>query len=175
MNYIGIDPGLKGAIAAISEDGKVLWIDDLPKWLCMYPARIVEALADGSEYKVAHEDVHGRPGQSCVANTTFMKAAGSSEILGRTYAKTLDDFILVAPQTWKKHFGLISKGLTKTERKKLSIDLARKLFPDVADQLTASKDGRAEALLIAEYCRNVDAGVVQKTTAVSGAGKQDVS
>ena len=45
--------------------------------------------------------------------------------------------------------------MSKTEKKHKSIELAKELFPAVADQLTASKDGRAEALLIARYMKDV--------------------
>jgi hypothetical protein len=80
-----------------------------------------------------------------------MNLAGMAELAGYS----IGEMTLVKPQVWKKHFGLITKSLTKTERKHLSIDLAKKLYPSVADQLTASKDGRAEALLIARYIKDV--------------------
>jgi hypothetical protein len=154
-SYIGIDPGAHGAIVAIDSDNNVLKIRDLSKdyidyWIIMNDWEDWEGQWDRTD--VAVEDVCGRPGQSCQANTTFMKLAGMAELT----AYSLDSgMTLVKPQVWKKHFGLITKGLTKTERKHLSIDLAKKLFPAVADQLTASKDGRAEALLIARYMKDV--------------------
>ena len=67
-----------------------------------------------------------------------------------------EEVVLVKPQVWKKYFNLItSKDLTKTEKKHLSIEKAKELFPSVADKLTASKDGRAEALLIALYGKDL--------------------
>lgn len=149
--YIGIDPGSKGAVAAIDEYGNVLEIRDLSKDYQTY-LEIIEEMRDivnsYDDTFVAVEDVCGRPGQSCQANTTFMKLAGMAELTGYY----LGDMLKVRPQIWKKHFGLITRGLTKTEKKHLSIDLAKRLFPSVADQLTLSKDGRAEALLLARYC-----------------------
>jgi hypothetical protein len=153
--YIGIDPGSKGAIVAIDSDNNVLKVCDLSKnyidyWIIMNDWEDWEGQWDRTD--VAVEDVCGRPGQSCQANTTFMKLAGMAELA----AYSLDSSMtLVKPQVWKKHFGLITKGLTKTQRKHLSIELAKKLYPSVADQLTASKDGRAEALLIARYMKDV--------------------
>lgn len=151
--YVGIDPGSKGAMAIIDSEGDVADIIDLSNDVGPY---VNLCYRFGEEYYrdyyVAVEDVCGRPGQSCVANTTFMKLAGYAELLG-SFMST--EYLKVKPQVWKKHFGLITKGLTKTERKHLSIDLAKKLFPAVADQLTASKDGRAEALLIARYMKDV--------------------
>lgn len=156
MNYIGIDPGLKGAIAAIDDDDNVLFIEDLPSWIHMYTSWLITALADGREYIVAHEDVYGRPGQSCKANNTFMKVAGMSELVGRTYARKDESFHKVSPAIWKKHFGITGdKSMTKTQRKHLSVNLARELYPSIADELLYSKDGRAEALLIARYIKDV--------------------
>ena len=149
--YIGIDPGSKGCVVVLFEDGLVFF-HDLDAELSTY-SNIIDILEDVAPTYVAVEDVHGRPGQSCVANTTFMKLAGCAELTGWSLATA--GFLKVAPQTWKKHFGLLSKGLTKTQRKHLSIDLAKELYPSVADQLTASKDGRAEALLIARYMKDV--------------------
>ena len=151
--YVGIDPGSKGALAIIDSEGDVADIIDLSNDVGPY---VNLCYRFGEEYfrdyYVAVEDVCGRPGQSCAANTTFMKLAGYAELLG-SFMST--EYLKVKPQTWKKYFGLISKGLTKTQRKHLSIELAKELFPSVALQLTASKDGRAEALLIAEYMRRV--------------------
>lgn len=155
--YIGIDPGSKGCIAILDEDDNIELHDfDSHVSTYTYLSWVLGDFAQLYSTYVAVEDVHGMPGQSCVANTTFMKLAGYAEMLGNLLCT--EGYMKVPPQTWKKHFGLISKGLTKTERKKLSIDLAKKLFPKVADQLTASKDGRAEALLIARYYRDVLGG-----------------
>lgn len=151
--YIGIDPGSKGAMAIIDSEGNVADIIDIDNGVGTYANLCYRFGEDyDREYYVAVEDVCGRPGQSCVANTTFMKLAGYAELLGYILST---EYLKVKPQVWKKHFGLISKGLTKTQRKHLSIELAKELFPAVADQLTASKDGRAEALLIARYMKDV--------------------
>lgn len=153
--YIGIDPGSKGSLAAIDENDNVIRIYDLSKSFSDYVVhtRWIKDFTLDDVY-VAVEDVCGRPGQSCVANTTFMKLAGMAELTGYMLVDYEDQFLKVKPQIWKKHFGLIgNKQITKTEKKHLSIELAKNLFPAVADSLTASKDGRAEALLIAKYCQ----------------------
>lgn len=155
--YIGIDPGSKGAMAVLNQDGEVVDIRDLTSNVMDYAGMLIYVCYPTDSYSVAVEDVRGRPGQSCIANTTFMKLAGYAELLGASFAvgNPNSDYFKVSPLTWKKHFGLTTKGLTKTERKHLSIDLAKRFFPSVADKLTASKDGRAEALLIAKYCKEV--------------------
>lgn len=154
--YIGIDPGSKGCIAIIDDYDAVIQLFDLSNDIADYWYATTYMIDDVGSYEnsyVCVEDVCGRPGQSCAANTTFMKLAGYAELMGFF----LGDFNKVKPQVWKKHFGLVfGKELTKTEKKHKSIELAKELFPSVADQLTASKDGRAEALLIAKYCQQLN-------------------
>jgi hypothetical protein len=145
--YVGIDPGKNGAIAIIDDNNGVYLLEDLDD---MYSYWIHTYINDEYNYYTGCvEDVCGRPGQSCSANTTFMKHAGKAELLADCIC---EDVVLVKPQVWKKHYDLITnKLLTKTQKKHLSIDLAKRLFPAVEERLTASKDGRAEALLIALY------------------------
>jgi len=150
--FIGIDPGSKGCVACLYEDGVVTFYP-LTGDVGTYQDCIDIMQQYSISTYVAVEDVHGLPGQSCTANTTFMKLAGMAELVG-WYLSTAG-YMKVSPVTWKKHFGLTSKGLSKTERKHLSIDLAKKLYPAVAEQLTASRDGWAEALLIARYYQDV--------------------
>ena len=152
--YVGIDAGSRGCLAVIDDKDCVVRLKDLDKDLSTYNSLIHDYSLDcDKDFYVAVEDVCGRPGQSCAANTTFMKLAGYAELVGYFIAT---DFLKVKPQVWKKHFGLIfPKDLSKTEKKHKSIELAKELFPAVADQLTASKDGRAEALLIARYMKDV--------------------
>ena len=149
--YIGIDPGRNGAIACIDGNNCVHWLHDIDN---LYEYIIRSFIWDDYYwYTGCVEDVCGRPGQSCQSNTTFMKLAGKAELTADCICEHVD---LVKPQIWKKYFGLMtSKDLTKTEKKHLSIAKAKELFPSVADKLTASKDGRAEALLIALYGKEV--------------------
>lgn len=153
--YIGIDPGSNGCVAVITEWVEKPALYDLSNnisdyWYLIEYLRDTQGSYDNSYVVV--EDVCGRPGQSCVANTTFMKLAGYAELTGFY----LGEMVKVKPQVWKKYFGLVfGKELTKTQKKHKSIELAKELFPSVADQLTASKDGRAEALLIAKYCQQL--------------------
>lgn len=152
--FIGVDPGSKGAIAVIDENSDRAYFIDLEKDYRPYEWAMYCLQDDSNSWRntvVTVEDVCGRPGQSCSANTTFMKLAGMAELTGHILAT---EFSLVKPQVWKKHYGLIfPKTVTKTEKKHHSVELARELFPDNVDSLLMSKDGRAEALLLAEYGR----------------------
>lgn len=161
--YIGIDPGSLGCMVVIDDNNTVLNIKDLDKDYHTYWHIQQDYIGEDEETYVAVEDVCGRPGQSCQANTTFMKLAGMAELTGYSIAS---EFIKVKPQVWKKHFGLIfPKTMSKTEKKHKSIELAKELFPAVADQLTASKDGRAEALLIARYLKDVQENITANSEA----------
>ena len=153
--WFGIDPGSKGAIACIDENNEVIFIEDLDSDRATYERFITRHMKHALLHQnVAVEEVYGRPGQSCKANNTFMKLAGMAELMG--WMITTDSFITVLPSVWKKHFGLIfPKTISKTEKKHKSVELARELFPSVADTLLMSKDGRAEALLIARYYKDV--------------------
>ena len=150
--FYGIDPGAKGALACINADGTLKFVEDLPDndedWvgLLQYPTKLYNTLC-------ALEDVHALPRQSTVAGFTFGKNVGKAELLA-TLLSTIEDPVLVTPQKWKKFF-----GLDKDKHK--SVDLARELFPTAEELLLYSKDGRAEALLIAEYCRQTYKGEYQ--------------
>lgn len=142
--FYGIDPGAKGALACINADGTLKFVEDLPDndedWvgLLQYPTKLYHTFC-------ALENVHALPGQSTVAGFTFGKNVGKAELLA-TLLSTIEDPMLVTPQKWKKYFGL-------DRDKHKSVELARELFPSASDLLKVSKDGRAEALLIAEYAR----------------------
>lgn len=152
MNFIGIDPGLKGAIAIINSNDEVVHVRDLPQTIKEYLDMVKETTKLYGI--VAVENVIGRPGQSVIANTTFMKYAGYAEMLGMSFTNCEDNFYKVYPQTWKKYYGLTgNKTLTVTQRKAMSIDLAKKFYPKMSDVFLKSKDGRAEAVLIARYIK----------------------
>lgn len=149
LRLIGIDPGSKGAIAVIDE-GVAPVFYDLDKEIGTY-SRYLQLLSSEDDIVVTVEDVCGRPGQSCVANTTFMKLAGMAELMGWSISNK--GFFKVKPQVWKRHFDLISHGLSKTERKHLSVDLVNRLYTGL--NIPYSKDGRAEALLIGLYGKSI--------------------
>lgn len=151
-NYVGIDPGAKGAIAIIFEDGTVT-VQDMPS--------IEEVLSTfkrpydiEDNCRVAIEQVHPLPGQSCIASFTYGENFLLAKLIGMCYNIHP---VMVSPQRWKKHYGLKKDpSETKTEYKKKSVDKAKELFPQAAEQLKYSKDGRAEALLIANWLREQD-------------------
>lgn len=166
MNYVAIDPGLKGAIALLGIASQIE-IHDVPviKITTTYPrrkpktktlynvvemARLIHRIRQswmGYEITWLIENVHSVPGFRSSPGASLDRAMGIWEgIFG-----SIDiELVYVLPKDWKEEFSLM------TMDKKASIYVARKLFP-AANLMrprarTYSAD-RADALLIAEYGR----------------------
>ncbi len=154
MIYIGIDPGLGGAVAAI--DGTNVKLYDAPTAIVKGTKRdyIVHEMATILRNLVPYEEdaahivieaVHSMPKQGVASSFSFGRGLGLWEGvaagLGIPYTK-------VAPQTWKK---AMMPDMNR-ENKDSSRIIATRLFPNAVDMLSRKKDeGRAEALLMAEY------------------------
>lgn len=150
--YVGIDPGSKGAIAVICDDEVSLF--DMPTLEQLMANTTVLKVLNNNRYRVAIESVHPLPGQSCIASFTYGENFLLAKLIGMCYNR---DPVMVSPQKWKKYYGLKREpDETKTEYKRRSVDKARELFPSVTEDLKYSKDGRAEALLIANWLKETD-------------------
>ena len=142
--YCGIDPGQKGALSIIYEDGKV---EIIPYDQQAY----MDALASlpVGETFCALEEVHAMPKQG--VGSTFNFGKGFGWLLG-----VLDcigiPYQLFRPQQWKKNFGV-------TKDKSSSIMAARRLFPRVSLKRTERSfkddDNIAESLLLADLARRI--------------------
>ena len=148
-HYIGIDPGLKGAIAVIS--GGNAMVGDTPVANGAYlTASMVDLVRDftdgagGGRVVAALEDGIAMPKQSSKATATAFRGIGMWHGI---LAALGISFEYVRPNQWTKELGLVkaSKGQ--------HVAKAQQLFPVCAEYLHASKDGRADALLIAEWRR----------------------
>lgn len=152
--YIGIDPGLSGALALLCD--KLVIVEDMPvrvedgkrklhhyqlaallaRWMSSYPIG-----------RVTVERVHAMPGQGVTSSFNFGYAYGSV-----VQACALLQVAFVHPATWKAIYGL--RG--GRENKSLSRDKASELFPEFAALWARAKDdGRAEAVLLADYGRKL--------------------
>ena len=149
---LGIDPGLTGAWAAVSLDGDLLAVADMPtakrgKRDWVDPQELAGRILEFGERNpielVAVEDVHAMPRQGVTSSFRFGHAFGVAvSVAAFCGAETL----LVTPQAWKKWFGLIGAG------KGDSRHMADAWWPGHADIFRRAKDdGRAEAALIALY------------------------
>ena len=140
--YVGIDPGKSGAMAIQFQNGTIItepfnedvyndWLENLESY----------------EVMCCLEKVGAMPGQGVVSMFNFGHNLGFIEGLLRAHKIP---YQLVPPQTWKKEFSL-------TSDKAKSIEVCKKLFPDVnllpTERSRKPSDGIAEAVLMAEYAR----------------------
>lgn len=140
---VGIDPGQTGAVAAITHDGQLLWVEDMPDGLSgvAVGAWLAELLRHEATLAVV-EQVGAMPGNGSVSMFKFGTSYGS--ILGALGALAVPT-ILVRPAVWKRRLGLTSDKNASRQR-------ATERWPEMADLFRRVKDdGRAEAALIALY------------------------
>jgi crossover junction endodeoxyribonuclease RuvC len=146
MLIYGIDPGFSGAWGVITHTGQFCscgdmihngeYIDTEAVFSDMVMAR------DGQDCCVVVERVGSMPGQGVASTFKFGMAFGAAVAVATRFRVDVE---LIRPQVWKKKMGLSSD---KTQ----SLYMARELWPNAP--LSRVKDnGRAEALLIAEYYR----------------------
>lgn len=155
---IGIDPGQSGAVAII---GKTASVYDYTTPADLAQVLVRHVRIDPWNIHACHayiEKVGAMPKNGAVSMFKFGRNVG--EWYGMLAALGIP-FTEVTPQAWKKHHGLIRKD------KNASITRACQLFPQLADQMTRAKDdGRAEALLIADYGRSIRALTLPSPVAV---------
>ena len=143
---VGIDPGLSGAVALLTDTGALVDAYDLPvlgKHINVAELATYEGWrTNPAGFRAVIEQVASRPGQSSVATFTFGHGVGSVEGMFATLGIPLTR---VTPAKWKKHFGL---GKDKPDSRRKATDL----WPDKASLFARVKDdGRAEAALIARW------------------------
>ena len=145
---IGVDPGLCGAIAVLTDQGDVEGLTDLP---VIRDGRL--AWIDGGALQSFLVDtLHGRQARAIVERVSAMPRQGvaSAFNFGVGFGSVLSvlqarqvAIELVTPAVWKRAMGLSAD-------KSASLGRARLLFP-TADLGLAKHDGRAEALLLAHW------------------------
>ena len=153
MKIIGIDPGLKGAIAVL-ENNKVKEIFDVPVMpegkknkRQLNSAQLVKMLKNISYNKeetvVVVENVSAMPGQGVTSMFNFGQTFGA--IKGICAALELPIFF-VRPAKWKKHFDLINSSKDASRTK------AIEMYPSISDQLSKKKEvNKSDAILIARF------------------------
>lgn len=147
--YIGIDPGKSGAIAMIDDNRSMLIVKDWPGDE-IQAARIVRSITEQnrqSNISAVIEKVSAMPKQGVRSMFTFGTNYGMWKGI---LASFMIPFYEIAPRTWQK--GILSK---KQDGKKASVASALRLFPsaELYGPRGGLKDGRADALLIADFCR----------------------
>lgn len=149
MFYIGIDPGASGAAAILDDKGALQSVSDLSANPVDYVHLVLNFEGWLDEKVVAIESVHALPNQSTVAGFTFGKNVGMALMTAYSISS---DVHHISPTVWKKFFNLQKHvEMTKTAFKHMSVELARRIWPTYETAFAYSKDGRAEAALIALY------------------------
>ena len=152
--YLGFDPGMSGAIAGIYAEGHAV-VFDMPTVVTVRTRRevvarelaaIVAPLAAGGDAVAVFEQPIAMPSQASQSTLAAGRNAGLIEgvlaALGIPYESTY-------PAKWKPAMGLPKGALKDASRAR-----AMALFPALAERLSRKKDdGRAEALLLAEWRR----------------------
>lgn len=162
--FIGIDPGLSGAISLIDETGKALAVLDMPLMVkgkgsgkvknCVDPRGLQDLLRgymvmvlpnkrdEYNEFTCVLETVNSMPGQGVAGVFSLGDTYGA---IRATITCLGIPLCSVSPVTWKKHFKI-------PKEKEVARALAIEMFPEIADRLTRKKDiDRAESLLLALY------------------------
>lgn len=153
--FIGIDPGETGAMAAIEEEResgygvlKINLFDFEDGEAILYLKKAVRTIPI---VKAVVERTHHMPGQSATA--AFKCGYGAAIWHGRLEALKIP-FDIVTYSKWTNFIydsGTKKKGV---DLKAIAIDRAKRIFPQMQEEITLKKHhNRAEALLIAEYCR----------------------
>lgn len=167
--YIGVDPGLSGAIGILDSKGSFVAVHDMPlietetgitKIVNLKRVKETKREVDGAtlrdillpykKSKAVVEQVHSMPEQGVVSVFNFGYSYGVAVGVIQSMGFNL---LKVPPNKWKTRLGLDSD-------KNKSLDLARSLFPEASEYIKLRKnDGRAEALLLAVYLKGLKKGL----------------
>jgi crossover junction endodeoxyribonuclease RuvC len=148
MYIIGIDVGIGGAVARLTEDGNLLGVWDMPALEGGNAGRravnaplLADLLARLHASHAYVEYVGARPGEGAVGAFSFGRSRGVIE--GVCAALTIPVTLITAPK-WKR-----AVGLPAGKNKELSRAEAVRRWPALSTMFARVKDdGRAEAALI---------------------------
>ena len=153
MKIIGIDPGVRGAIA-VMHDKKVINMYDMPVMAegkknkrQLNSSQLVniikENIYEDEETIVVVEQVNAMPGQGVTSMFNFGQTFGA--IKGVCAALKLPIFF-VRPSKWKKHFELINSSKDASRTKVIE------MYPTLSGQLAKKRDvNKSDAVLIAKF------------------------
>jgi hypothetical protein len=155
MLFIGIDPGLQGAVAVLGLDGsKEVYPmpagKNFPEPLLMVD--LLKMITYGKKFAVAIERIQYRPGQGIVAAGNYSFGAGV--IHGCLHCLSPVEIHIINPQVWQKwiwsHYGTHGDD---TKQKTYQAMLAG--HPDMAAKFTTLRgrllDGNSDATGIATW------------------------
>lgn len=154
MIFIGVDPGMSGAIAVLDQERNCGFVknstteSDLSSWL-----RLQFSCSNTYDGSFAYiERVSAMPKQG--VSSTFKFGQSYGFLRGLLIAHRVP-FEEVSPRKWQSAMGCLSGG-----DKNVTKARAQQLFPQV--KVTHAI---ADALLLAEYCRRVKTGELERASA----------
>lgn len=156
--FVGVDPGLTGAIGVIDQDSRPIVVIDIVTRMrdiketvikkefdaCPTREQLLERLLNYLDHKWLGwiETPFSMPGGNMMGtNSLFQTYGGLLAMMETLLIKTNT----IKPAVWKKGFGL-------SKKKDYSLEIASKLWPTLGLN-QAQYHNRAEAMLLAEYGR----------------------
>ncbi len=171
MKTLSFDPGLTGACSVFGDDGLKI-VFDLPimKIPDIGDGAMIQEKIDGltlrklilqhcpmteEPVKAVIEAVRIVPGQTfnnaIQTQGSLLRSLGAIEGVVESLGIRLH---YVAPQEWKKFYGLIfGRSASATAITHASLDMARRLYPEVENIARVKDHNRAEAILIGHWFR----------------------
>lgn len=158
MNIVGIDPGKKGAIAFLTNEGAHVSVFDMPETPAGLASIFRQVLTNRSSIETTQEILdrtpfpvptiayierqQAFPGAGVSSSFKLGVNVGWCEGVCSALGMRVE---FISPAKWKRVMGL-------NRDKEASRAMAQRKWPSMAHQLARKKDeGRAEALLIARY------------------------
>lgn len=150
MIFAGVDPGASsGAIAFIDNDGVPILTRNFTDWKDI--AGLLEPHRKGTHIIIGLEKVHGMPGMSVKAVSSFMSNYGGWLALLEVFEIP---YISPPPFTWQRN---ILGTFPAKQSKPRAFAYAKQRWPTM--NLKKSQEGVIDALCIAEYTRK---GFIQR-------------
>ena len=146
MNFIGIDPGVSGGIAVVSDTGTLLSVSKMPETERDLYEHLGALSFFAGGLKATLEYVRAMPKMG--AASMFQFGRGYGAIRMALVARDIP-FDEATPLKWQNAMGCLTHG-----DKNISKRRAQELFPGV--KVTHAN---ADALLIAEYARRLEVRV----------------
>jgi crossover junction endodeoxyribonuclease RuvC len=145
MLYVGIDPGISGAAALLSNTGEIITVVAFKNLTHKDTSDLLKGWRDqysGDGISVMLEKVHAFPGRGSVSTWKFAEHYGFLQGVVTSLELPLE---YVTPQRWQKRMGCLTKG-----DKNVSKAAAQRLWPK-----TKCTHATSDAILVAEYNRLV--------------------
>ena len=158
--WIGVDPGVLGAVGVIDSSGRFVECWDLPvigkegrKQEFNVPV-LCQRIKRLSQWRIERVDLEWpttRPGEAPESSKRFGVGLGLLWGIFEAHGLTVRK---VAPNKWKGKLGLIGKAGQEHASKLQAVEMAERFILDVPPDVLRGprgglKDGRAEALMIA--------------------------